>query len=61
MNETDDKAYSIEAPRSLGRFVGDMFAGMVEAGMSRKEALEVVNSYLWATINKPRQEEEDPS
>ena len=44
----DDKAYPAAAAKALGRMYGEMFVGMIEAGMSREEALEVAVEYAAA-------------
>jgi len=49
----DDKAYPAAAAKALGRMWGEMFVGMVEAGMTREEAMEVTVEYAAAMAPRP--------
>ncbi len=42
----DDKRYIDAAGRVLGKMYAEVFLGMVEGGMTREEALDLMRSYV---------------
>jgi hypothetical protein len=52
-SDADDKSYAEAGPRALGRMFAEMLSGMIEGGMTREEALEILKEYaasLAATV-----------
>ena len=59
-SQEQDQSYADASPRALGRSFGAMLVGMVDAGMSRVEALEILKLYVWALASRPEPDEAEP-
>lgn len=57
---SDDKAYADVAPAAIGRMWAEMLKGMVEGGMTRAEALQVLQVYVVAVTQQPPKSRDDP-
>jgi hypothetical protein len=44
----NDDTYTTASLRALGRNIAEMFLGLIEGGMSRREALAVISEYVRA-------------
>lgn len=57
--DAEDRSYVEATGRALGASLAGMMAGMVDGGMTREEALEIVKDYAWALASRPTETEGD--
>lgn len=57
--DPNDKSYAEATPEAIGRMFGGMFKGMLESGMDRIEALQVVIQYAVALALRPTEPKAD--
>ena len=47
-----DKAYTEASMKAMGRAFAEIFLGLIEGGMTREEALEVICAYVEALAGR---------
>lgn len=52
MSDKDDDTYNTQLQRTVGMMLANMFLGMVEKGLTRPEALEIIKSYAQGLAHK---------
>jgi hypothetical protein len=57
MNE--DRSYAEAATTALGKSIAGIFTGLIEGGMTREEALEVVRDYAYGLATNGDGEDEE--
>ena len=59
MTVENDRSYTDATSTALGRAIGQMFQGLIETGMTRDEALEVVKTYVYGLAIKDTENDAD--